>query len=391
MKKVILKPGKDEPIRRFHPWVFSGAVSKTDGNPVDGDIVEVHNINGEFLATGHFHFGTIAVKIFSFQQTTPDQLFWEQKIMAALKYRQQLHLSSNINTDCFRLVHGEGDGMPGLIVDVYGQVAVIQCHSIGMHKVRVSLANALMNCLDNQITAVYDKSKETLPVQYSQSVANTYLIGNAEPAFVHENGLKFLVDWTAGQKTGFFLDQRDNRRILFEFTAGKTVLNAFSYSGGFSVYALKAGASLVHSVDVSQKAMEWCEINVRENVNNKENHTGHSGDVMEFLKSATTYDIVVIDPPAFAKSFQKRHNAVQGYKRLNAAALEKVNPGGFLFTFSCSQVVDRELFYNTVVAAAIEAKRNVRVVRHLSQAPDHPVSLFHPEGSYLKGLILYVE
>lgn len=392
MHRVIIKAGKEEPIQRFHPWIFSGAIASKEDSPSDGDIVEVFSSKGEYLASGHYHDGSIAVRIFSFQQTKVDVDFWKQGIKKALEYRQNIGLIDQVHTNCYRLIHAEGDGLPGLIVDIYGKIAVLQCHSIGMHRVKDLLVEALQSCFGGELMAVYDKSKETLAPHYANGIENGYLCGSADPQFVLENGHQFFVDWISGQKTGFFLDQRINREMLTQFAKDKSVLNAFSYSGGFSVYALKAGASIVHSVDASWKAIEWCEQNVAANSQfDILKHKSVCQDVLQYLKTCEQYDVVIVDPPAFAKSFAKRHNAVQGYKRLNVAALKKVAPGGLLFTFSCSQVVDRELFYNTIVAAAIEAGRNVRVMYHLSQSPDHPVSLFHAEGSYLKGLLLYVE
>jgi len=391
LPKIYLKPKKDEPVRRFHPWIFSGAIQKIDGGVADGDVVEVLSHHGQLLATGHFQDGSIAVRIFAFEKTDADLDFWKEKIRKARSYRHSLGLVGNASTNCYRLVHAEGDGLPGLIVDIYGQMAVMQCHSIGMHHARHLIAEAIVAEMAGETTAVFDKSKETLPSNYAASISNGYLHGASEAQAVLENGHSFFVDWEQGQKTGLFLDQRDNRQLVTKFVEGKKVLNAFSYSGGFSVYALGAGAAQVHSVDVSKKAIEWCDKNVVLNHFQAAAHEGIVADVQQYLKDCPAYDVLVVDPPAFAKSFAKRHNAVQGYKRLNEAALRKVAPGGVLFTFSCSQVVDRELFYNTIVAAAIEAGRQVRVMHHLSQAADHPISLFHPEGAYLKGLALYVE
>ncbi len=392
MPKIFLKPKKDEPVRRFHPWIFSGAIQKMEGQPADGDTVEVFGSNGDYLATGHFSAGTsIAVRLFSFEKTDGGLDFWVKRLGAALQYRRAIGLVGNARTTCFRLVHAEGDGLPGLIVDVYGTTAVMQCHSVGMHRQRQLIAEALLKIGAEMVTSVYDKSKETLPPNYAATIANGYLAGQENGQEVRENGHAFFVDWEAGQKTGFFLDQRDNRELLGRYVAGKSVLNSFCYSGGFSVYALAAGASLVHSVDVSQKAVDWAKKNLSLNNFDPETHACFTEDVQKYLQDCPVYEVVVVDPPAFAKNISKRHNAVQGYKRLNAAAIRKVAPGGILFTFSCSQVVDRELFYNTIVAAAIEAGRQVRVMHHLSQPPDHSVSLFHPEGSYLKGLVLYVE
>ncbi len=393
MKKIRLKPKKDASLRRFHPWVFSGAIASTEGALNDGDAVEVFDAAGQYLATGHYQDGSICVRIFSFARTEADQAFWTEKLRDAYQLRKTLGLINSSHTDCYRLVHAEGDGFPGLIVDIYRRTAVIQCHSIGMYRERERLAQALLEIYDGRLEAIYDKSEETLPEQYAQSAANGYLYLSGKvptkPASVLENGHNFLVDWETGQKTGFFLDQRDNRQLLNGYAPGKTMLNAFCYTGGFSVYALKAGAARVDSVDVSARAIEMTEHNVAIN-GAIERHRVYTEEVLKYLQHCELYDVIVIDPPAFAKNLAKRHNAVQGYKRLNTLALRKVNPGGILFTFSCSQVVDRQLFYDTIVAAALEAKRQVRVLHHLNQPPDHPVSIFHPEGAYLKGLVLYV-
>lgn len=390
--KVFLRPGKEIPILRFHPWVFSGAIAHTEGHPEDGDIAEVYDKRGNLLGVGHFHHGSIAVRLLNFAAADLEQeIFWVEKLGNALSVRQLKGFSS-----AFRLVHGEGDGLSGLVVDVYQHTAVIQCHSIGMHRQRELITTALRQVLGEKVTAVYDKSVESLPPKYAENHQNAYLWSASEnpetSAIIEENGAQFRVDWVTGQKTGFFLDQRDNRRLLSEFAAGKTVLNAFCYTGGFSCLALQAGASLVHSVDVSPKAIALCNENVALNAPFSGQHEGFADDVLKFLKnSERDYEVMVIDPPAYAKSIDKRHNAVQGYKRLNAEAMRHIAPGGILFTFSCSQVVDRELFYHTVAAAAMEVGRPVRVLHHLSQSADHPVSLFHPEGAYLKGLVLCVE
>ncbi|MBK8563904.1 MAG: class I SAM-dependent rRNA methyltransferase [Saprospiraceae bacterium] len=392
MSKIYLKPKKDEALRRYHPWVFSGAILRTEGKITDGETVEVVDAKGEYLATGHFSEGSsIAVRVFSFERTTGGLDFWVKKLSEAYHYRLRIGLIGKEHTSCFRLVHAEGDGLPGLIIDIYGATAVVQCHSVGMHRQRELIAEALQELGEGLLTAVFDKSKETLPPNYAATVSNGYLAGQSDAQEVKENGHSFFVDWETGQKTGFFLDQRDNRQLLRRYVEGKSVLNSFCYSGGFSVYALSAGASLVHSVDVSQKAIEWTKRNLAMNGYDPETHACYAEDVLKYLQNCPTYEVMVVDPPAFAKNISKRHNAVQGYKRLNVAAIKKLAPGGILLTFSCSQVVDRELFYHTITAAAIEAGRKVRVMHHLSQPPDHPVSLFHPEGSYLKGLVLYVE
>jgi 23S rRNA (cytosine1962-C5)-methyltransferase len=392
MIKITLKAGKDEFVKRFHPWIFSGAIARTEGNPKDGDIAEVYDKPGNLLGIGHFHHGSIAVRMLTFTEADVNSLeFWTEKFEKAFAVRRSLGLVGDGDTSCYRLTHGEGDGLSGLIVDVYGNTAVVQCHSIGMHRQAKLIAQAIRNVLGKHI-AIYDKSVESLPPKYASSLENGFLLGNSDISVVSENDVKFKIDWVTGQKTGFFLDQRDNRLLLTKFVNNKTVLNAFCYTGGFSMYALLAGAKEVHSVDSSAKAMELVEENVLLNQPFTGIHKGFCEDVQHFLKETEQkYEVMIIDPPAYAKTLEKRHNAVQGYKRLNIAAMQKVAPGGILFTFSCSQVVDRALFYNTIVAAALEAGRNVRVLHHLTQGGDHPVSLFHPEGAYLKGLVLHVE
>lgn len=401
MLKIYLKPGKEIPVLRFHPWVFSGAIASTEGKHTEGDIAEVYARNGQLLGVGHFHYGSLAVRLLSFGAANLENLdFWVKKLGLALQVRSQLLTAPTTNnptpSDGFRLVHGEGDGLSGLIVDVYGDTAVVQCHSIGMHRQRLLICGALRQLFGEKIRAVYDKSADVLPAKYAENQQNGYLwSADPEPqgsAVIVENGTLFRVDWEAGQKTGFFLDQRDNRRLLQEYAAGKSVLNTFCYTGGFSCYALRAGARLVHSVDSSARAMQLTAENVALNAPCPGQHEGFTEDVLQFLKNTDTrYEVMVVDPPAYAKSLDKRHNAVQGYIRLNQAALTRLAPGGILFTFSCSQVVDRELFYHSIAAAAMEVGRPVRVLHHLSQSADHPVSLFHPEGAYLKGLVLHVE
>ena len=391
MKTLQLKPGKEKPVRRFHPWIFSGAIQNLATKEIaDGELVKVADHRGNYLATGHFHNGSISVQILTFREESIDNHFWNQKLKSAFDYRHTLSLPAPDRTTCYRLVHAEGDGLPGLVVDVYGEVAVVQCHSIGMHRNIDQIAEAILNVGNGEISAIYDKSSETLPANYAAPLANGFIRGEANPEPVLENGIRFHVDWVSGQKTGFFLDQRNNRELIEPYCEAKRVLNCFSYSGGFSIYALKGGARLVHSVDASDKAISWCDRNVEMNFPGMDAHKSFVEDTLKFLKSCEQYDVVVVDPPAYAKSFAKRHKAVQGYKRLNAAAMKKVAPGGVMFTFSCSRVVDRALFYNTIVAAALEAGRQVRVMHHLSQSPDHPVNLYHPEGAYLKGLAVQV-
>lgn len=392
MKKITLKHRKEAPITRFHPWVFSGAVHKMEGEIKDGEVVEVYSSKNRYLATGHYQDGSICVRIISFEQVEPNQDFWKKKLEKAYLYRQRLDLTDSTKTNCYRLIHAEGDGCPGLIIDVYDTTAVMQCHSIGMFKQKKLIAAALQEIYGEKLTAIYNKSAEVLPKKFGRGVENHYLYGASSTAVVRENEHQFHINWETGQKTGFFLDQRNNRDLLKRYVADKTVLNAFCYSGGFSIYALKAGAKLVHSVDISEKAIQLTNDNVALNNLKEQQHEAYTMDVLKFLQESTTsYEVMVVDPPAYAKNMKKRHNAVQGYKRLNAMALKKIAPGGILLTFSCSQVVDKALFYNTIVAAAIEAKRQVKVMQHLSQPADHPVSLFHPEGAYLKGLVLYVE
>jgi 23S rRNA (cytosine1962-C5)-methyltransferase len=392
MKKVFLKPKKEAPVRRFHPWVFSGAVHRTEGTPMDGDVVEVRSHRGDLLGIGHYQEGSIRVRIFSFEATSADQSFWSRKLSLALAYRKQIGLTEDPSTNCYRLVNGSGDGLPGLIIDVYDKTAVLQCHSIGMHRAKEFLTHALTGLYGNQLEAVYDKSKETLPTTYAGNVPNQYLYGKSPGEIVRENDHSFIVNWETGQKTGFFLDQRENRQLLTKYAAGKTILDAFCYSGGFSVYALSAGAKSVDSVDISAKAIELTERNVALNGVDSPRHKGYAGDVLNFLRqSDKKYDVIVVDPPAFAKSLKKRHNAVQGYKRLNSMAIQCLRPGGIIFTFSCSQVVDKKLFFHTIVAAALDADRKARVMHQLDHAPDHPIHLFHPEGEYLKGLVLFVD
>ncbi|MEZ5044863.1 MAG: class I SAM-dependent rRNA methyltransferase [Saprospiraceae bacterium] len=392
MKKIILKAKRDASVRRFHPWVFSGGIAKEEEGLQDGDWVEVCSQKGEVLGMGHYQDGSIKVRLLAFQSLVPDVGFWQSKLQQALHYRKQLGLLDNPMTNCFRLVHGEGDGLSGLIIDIYDRTAVIQCHTVGMYKARERIAEALQSLDGLKLDTIYDKSADTLPSEFTGAGPNEHLLGNAEQAEVKENGHTFQVNWVSGQKTGFFLDQRDNRALLGHYAKGKRVLNTFCYSGGFSIYALANGAEKVDSVDVSAKAMALTEENIALNPVESKAHTGITADVLKFLKETpTTYDLMVVDPPAFAKSIKKRHNAVQAYKRLNVSALKQLEKGGILFTFSCSQVVDKALFYHTIVAAGIEAGRSIRVMHHLSQPVDHPVNLFHPEGAYLKGLVLFVE
>ncbi len=389
--KLILKKGKEAPIKRNHPWVFSGAIYKIEGTPKDGDIVNILSADNIPIAMGHYQNGSILARIFSFETVEVNTSFWYQKLKKAYDYRKLIGIINHSETNAYRLIHAEGDGMPGLIIDIYNTIAIVQCHSIGMHKIRQSIVEGLLQLYGDRLEAIYDKSKETLPFNYATSIENGYLYGQANSNIILENNLSFYIDWERGQKTGFFLDQRNNRQLLTKYVKGKNVLNTFCYSGGFSIYALNAGAKLVHSVDASSKAIEWAKKNVELN-SSKGKHEAYVDDVLKFLQKTTnTYDVIIVDPPAYAKSIKKRHNAVQGYKRLNALALSKLPAKGILFTFSCSQVIDNALFKNTLFAAALEARRNVRILHHLSQPEDHPINIAHPESSYLKGLVLYID
>lgn len=391
MKKVILKSKREASVNRRHPWVFSGAIKTLEGAPEDGETVAVYNNKGEYLAAGHFQQGSIMVRLLSFEEEAIDQAFWQTRLQQALAYRRAAGILDVTKTNCFRLIHAEGDGLPGLIIDIYGSAAIIQCHSIGMFQSLGLIAEALSKVLGDRIQTIYHKSKDTLPSGFAAGVEDGFLRGEAESDLVKEHGHIFKVNWVNGQKTGFFLDQRDNRALLAHYVKDKKVLNTFCYTGGFSIYALQAGARWVDSVDVSATAMALTDENV--DLNGLANrHRSYTADVPTFLKTADDdYEVMIVDPPAFAKSRKKRHNAVQGYKRLNASALRRIKSGGIYFTFSCSQVVGAQLFQDTMVAAALEAGRKVRIMHRLSQPADHPVSLFHPEGSYLKGLVLFVE
>jgi 23S rRNA (cytosine1962-C5)-methyltransferase len=390
--KVILKKGKEYSIERFHPWIFSGAIQKTAGDVQDGGWVEVGHSNGRILGFGHFQNGSIAVRMLCFGEEHPPSNFWHKKIALALALRRRANVPSAA-TNSFRLIHGEGDGLPGLVIDYYDNTAVVQAHSLGMHLDRHLISAALQEVISDALKAVYYKSQSTLPGRMHDARQDEYLFGmGAVPHTIIENGNRFHVDWEEGQKTGFFLDQRENRKLLGDFCNGKTVLNTFCYTGGFSVYALRANAEVVHSVDSSEKAVALTRRNIALNGFDEEIHRCYVEDTFDFLKDKQgQYDVVVLDPPAFAKHRDARHQAVRGYQRLNMEALRIVKPGGVVFTFSCSQVVDRQLFYDTVVSAAIQTGRQIKVLHHLSQPADHPVSIFHPEGHYLKGLVLYVE
>jgi len=390
--KVILNSGKEQSPKRFHPWVFSGAIKKIEGDVIDGDIVEVYSSQNEYLGTGHYQKGSIAVRLFSFKQIVPDGIFWKSKIESAYNYRTALGLTGREDTNVYRLVFAEGDGLPGLVIDYYNGTAVIQAHSVGMYKDGEHIAQALKDVFGERLKAIYDKSTESLGNKYAQTLKNEYLFGEDKEKEVTENGHKFKIDFEEGQKTGFFIDQRENRKLVAHYSQGKKVLDCFCYAGGFSVYALKAGAQEVTSVDASRTAIALTDTNIALNFGEEAKQTSHVADAFDFLKdNQNQYDLMVVDPPAFAKHREAKHQAVMGYKRLNALAIAGIKPGGMIFTFSCSQVVDKSLFHGAITAAAIEVGRNVRIVQHLSQPPDHPVSIYHPEGEYLKGMVLFVE
>ncbi len=389
MSKIVqLYNKKSQSVERKHPWIFSGAIDLASEELEDGDLVTVNDSHGKFLARGHFQNATIAVRILTFEDVPVDTDFFNRRILNAVNVRRNLVLFSETNSIC-RLVHGEGDSLPGLIVDFYNGVAVVQCHSIGMFHSIELIAEGLKNALGKELIAIYSKSSDTLPERVE--VKDEYIFGTCEtPHVAYEHGVKLNIDWINGQKTGFFIDQRENRFLLGKYSEGKKVLNTFCYSGGFSLLALKNNAELVHSLDSSKKAIALTEDNVA--LNGFTNHASIVADAMEYMKELPEeYDIIVLDPPAFAKHRDKRHKAIQGYKRLNAHAIRQIKPGGIIFTFSCSQVVDKIMFTNTVIAAAIESGRNVRILEQLHQPADHPINAFHPEGEYLKGLVIQVD
>jgi len=389
--KIVLKSGKDQSVRRYHPWIFSGAIKKIYGSPSEGDLVEVFDNKDSFLAVGHYQPGSIAVRILSFTEITPDIDFFRDRLKRALDYRKSLGLADNMDINAFRLVHAEGDDLPGLVIDFYNGVAVMQMHSVGMYRLRNDFAGILKELLGEKLVAVFDKSEETIPHMSGISATNEYLYGNSGPVKVKENGFQFLVDWTFGQKTGFYIDQRENRKLVGEYSEGKRVLNMFGYTGGFSVYAMK-NASLVHTVDSSASAAALAEENIILNYGKDPRHEFFRADAFEFLNDIRNkYDLIILDPPAFAKHNNVLANALQGYKRLNIKAIEQIRAGGIIFTFSCSQVVTKENFRKSVFAAAANTGRKVRILHQLSQPPDHPVNIYHPESEYLKGLVIYVE
>lgn len=392
-KKVFLKPGKEESLKRFHPWVFSGAIARVEGEPEEGEVVDVYTSKKEFIACGHFQIGSIAVRVLSFRQEPIDHAFWVRRLQVAKDLRCALGVLGNPQNNTYRLVHGEGDNLPGLIIDVYDHTAVMQAHSAGMHLDRMVVAEALEEVMGDVIQHIYYKSETTLPFKADLlATENGFLKGGSPENVAIENGLKFHVDWLKGQKTGFFVDQRENRALLERYAKGRNVLNMFCYTGGFSFYAMRGGANLVHSVDSSAKAIDLTNENVSLNFPGDTRHQAFAEDAFKFLdRMGDQYDLIILDPPAFAKHRDALRNALRGYTKLNAKAFEKIRPGGILFTFSCSQVVNKQDFRNAVFTAAAQSGRSVRILHQLTQPGDHPVNIYHPEGEYLKGLVLYVE
>ena len=392
-KKVYLKPGKEESLKRFHPWVFSGAIAKVEGEPEEGEVVDVYTSKKEFVACGHFQIGSIAVRVLTFRQEVIDRDFWKRRLDVAKDLRRALGVLGNPNNNTYRLVHGEGDNLPGLIIDVYDHTAVMQAHSAGMHVYRMEIADALSEVMGDVIQHIYYKSETTLPFKADLlATENGFIKGGSPENIAMENGLKFHVDWLKGQKTGFFVDQRENRSLLERYAKGRNVLNMFCYTGGFSFYAMRGGANLVHSVDSSAKAIDLTNENVELNFPGDPRHQAFAEDAFKFLdRMGDQYDLIILDPPAFAKHRDALRNALRGYTKLNAKAFEKIRPGGILFTFSCSQVVNKQDFRNAVFTAAAQSGRSVRILHQLTQPGDHPVNIYHPEGEYLKGLVLYVE
>lgn len=392
-KRVLLKKGKEESLQRFHPWIFSGAIASIEGDPEEGDVVDVYTSAGEWIAVGHIQVGSIAVRVLSFRHIDIDRSFWKERIANALDVRRKLGLTDRTDHTIYRLVHGEGDGLPGLVVDIYGHTAVIQAHSVGMHFSRNDIASAILDVMGDTISAVYYKSETTLPYKARIDRTDCYLTGGPMPDDqLLEYGMKMPVDWFNGQKTGLFIDQRENRALLEKMSEGRTVLNMFCYTGGFSLAALRGGARLVHSVDSSARAIELTKQGVENNFPGETRHDAFAEDAFRYLDGMKPiYDLIVLDPPAFAKHKDALKHALLGYRRLNEKSFSKIRPGGLLFTFSCSQVVTKEQFRTAVFTAAALAGRNVRILYQMHQPADHPINIFHPEGEYLKGLVLYVE
>lgn len=391
-KNVYLKRGKEESLKRFHPWIFSGAIHHADKGIEEGEIVRVITADGEFIAVGHYQIGSIAVRVLSFHDECIDISFWRASLESALQMRIAVGIADSPQNNTYRLVHGEGDNLPGLVIDCYGDTAVMQAHSVGMHVSRMDICEALVQVMGNRIKNVYYKSETTLPFKADLGQENGFIYGNTNENTAVENGLRFHVDWLKGQKTGFFVDQRENRTLLEHYSKGKRVLNMFCYTGGFSVYAMRGEAELVHSVDSSAKAIELTKKNVELNFPGDMRHEAFCEDAFKYLDANDAkYDLIVLDPPAFAKHRGALHNALKGYARLNVKGLQRIKKGGILFTFSCSQVVTKDHFRNAVFTAAAQAGRRVRILHQLHQPADHPINIYHPEGEYLKGLVLYVE
>ena len=391
-RKIYLKKGKEESLKRFHPWIFSGAIQRTEGDIEEGEVVRVITAGGDFIAVGHYQIGSIAVRVLSFSDVDIDNEFWKSRLLSAYNMRRSVGIVDNPQNNTYRLVHGEGDNIPGLVIDIYGNTAVMQAHSVGIHQQRMAIASCLVEIAGGLIKNVYYKSETTLPYKAELGQEDGFIIGGSDDNVAMENGLKFHVDWLKGQKTGFFVDQRENRSLLERFAQGKKVLNMFCYTGGFSFYAMRGGAELVHSVDSSAKAIELTTRNVEMNFPGDKRHEAYCEDAFKYLdRMGDRYDLIILDPPAFAKHRGALHNALKGYTRLNLKAFEKIQKGGILFTFSCSQVVTKDNFRNAVFTAAALAGRKVRILHQLHQPADHPINIFHPEGEYLKGLVLYVE
>lgn len=390
--RIVLKSGKDQSLRRFHPWVFSGAIKKIHGPAREGELVDLYDNKDEFLASGHYQEGSIAVRVISFEAVECDQAFWDRKVEAAWKLREKLGLVGSEHTSVFRWINAEGDGMPGLIVDYYGGSAVVQMHSVGMHGALDAIVDAMRKTAGSRLHTIYNKSDSTLPDKPGIEARSGFLMGGQASGEVSENGYRFQVNWVEGQKTGFFIDQRENRRLVGSYSQGRKVLNMFGYTGGFSIYGMGGGARLVHSVDSSGKAIDLTRENVELNFPGDKRHQAFAVDAFGFFRDMReSYDLIILDPPAFAKHQKVLNNALQGYKRLNQKAFETIAAGGILFTFSCSQAVSRENFRKSVFVAAANSGRKVRILHHMNQPPDHPVSIYHPEGEYLKGLVLEVE
>ncbi len=395
--QIFLKRGKEESLLRRHPWIFSGAIEyiRSDRDRItEGEIVDVFTKGGDFIARGHYQIGSIAVRVLAFEQQQIDAAWWRERIASAYDVRRSLGITDDPQTTCYRLVHGEGDSLPGLVIDIYGSTAVVQCHSVGMFRSRCEIADAVRSVYGERITAIYDKSSQTVPFNAHLDAADSYLYGNPTHSSqeVLENGNRFIVNWEKGQKTGFFIDQRANRELVKRYAAGRTVLNTFCYTGGFSVYAMAGGAREVVSVDSSERAVELADENMRLNFGEQVRHSSAAVDAFDYLQDiGDRFDMIILDPPAFAKHHKVLGNAMQGYKKLNARALSRIKSGGILFTFSCSQAVSKELFRTTVFSAAAIAGRRVRILHQLTQPADHPINIYHPEGEYLKGLVLYVE